>query len=856
MAGRKGLSSVEELVGEGPTRHRRRKLLLDVYRQEATKSVTEMSDDPIDIDSSAFDCDLKYRDLLKNFHLKDLVKSEKGLKVKITQLDGNMKTLVYENYSKFIAATDTIREMQTNTDSMEDEMNSLKEKMEKIEEASETINKVIGPRRGRIEELTGISRLLKKREFLFQLPARLERCVEIGALNQTVEYYTKTVGILKKYSHMSSFDAILKECQGIMDRVTVMLRTTVGSISSTSSEAAEAVTMLLKLKYPRSSLWPLFLKSRAAALESALPTPAERDEKKEDQQKMEGKEEEEESQNEEKKKKEEEEEKDIWDEEDMLKFVSDVNMSFLGSFLEMAQTFRQLFVSIEDSSPEDISERGKAEAALEERSKVLFNSFFTLIRNRISDSRNPSEIKGALEIVYRNMKNINAAFSNLGISDKSNAAIRETIHQHIEKNYVRLQRKAESYMREMDLALSEIWEKREKNSGQKALLSDSANGEEEEEGEEREEGEQKKKKKKDMKMKRKSQSVLIGTLNPSSTSILYDIIDAAYQLTLSDIRDFITHLIPFLDYETGMEKEVLGRHKQSVFLKICLRIQQLFLCMNELAWNKAQQAGADPDMRLVRSSYLLCLAQFCATFQTLGIQNVQRLLRELPHEADEPQLHSAALADRLLECTNELLRQYVCSQAMRLSTMIRKTVDTPDWMFTKEPRTVRPVLDMIFDEFEIIDAEIRHVFPKNSLSEEELKRFPMEVHEQATSRVNQKSFGRKLELSICMDRQSILTGITHLFLKSFVEAVRLRTFGRCGYQQMQLDLAFTAAIIGSYIGPGKVGELTDEVLLSVAERCLEPEPLAFAVVEQICRTKLGKTRSAQVLAGFTPKSEQ
>ena len=179
-------------------------------------------------------------------------------------------------------------------------------------------------------------------------------------------------------------------------------------------------------------------------------------------------------------------------------------------------------------------------------------------------------------------------------------------------------------------------------------------------------------------------------------------------------------------------------------------------------------------MRLVRSSYLLCLAQFCATFQTLGIflslslfkfsfssfslsplsplslfpsslffffvhkiktnkikkgiQNVQRLLRELPHEADEPQLHSAALADRLLvlfriysfilelfilillfvlfvilfvicdlffilyslfsildlyyyyylcwvfflsltrkyqECTNELLRQYVCSQAMR-----------------------------------------------------------------------------------------------------------------------------------------------------------------------------------------------
>ncbi len=45
-----------------------------------------------------------------------------------------MQTLVYENYNKFISATDTIREMQTHTDSMEAEMERLKEKVHRSDE--------------------------------------------------------------------------------------------------------------------------------------------------------------------------------------------------------------------------------------------------------------------------------------------------------------------------------------------------------------------------------------------------------------------------------------------------------------------------------------------------------------------------------------------------------------------------------------------------------------------------------------------------------------------------------------------------------------------------------------------------
>ena len=43
-----------------------------------------------------------------------------------------MQTLVYENYNKFIAATDTIRKMRIDFGAMEDEMDALAGKMQNI----------------------------------------------------------------------------------------------------------------------------------------------------------------------------------------------------------------------------------------------------------------------------------------------------------------------------------------------------------------------------------------------------------------------------------------------------------------------------------------------------------------------------------------------------------------------------------------------------------------------------------------------------------------------------------------------------------------------------------------------------
>ena len=47
-------------------------------------------------------------------------------------LDSDMQTLVYENYNKFIAATETIRKMRVDFRGMEEEMDQLANSMTNI----------------------------------------------------------------------------------------------------------------------------------------------------------------------------------------------------------------------------------------------------------------------------------------------------------------------------------------------------------------------------------------------------------------------------------------------------------------------------------------------------------------------------------------------------------------------------------------------------------------------------------------------------------------------------------------------------------------------------------------------------
>lgn len=110
--------------------------------------------------------------------LPQLVSKEKALGQQIRQLDGDMQTLVYENYNKFISATDTIRKMKSQVDDMDDEMEKLSNNMNNISNLSEGISDALGVKRGRIRKLTESHLLLKKLQVL-RLPIVISLSFEI-----------------------------------------------------------------------------------------------------------------------------------------------------------------------------------------------------------------------------------------------------------------------------------------------------------------------------------------------------------------------------------------------------------------------------------------------------------------------------------------------------------------------------------------------------------------------------------------------------------------------------------------------------------------------------------------------------
>ena len=78
--------------------------------------------------------------MLSNKSLPELVQKSNDLSLEIKELESDMQMLVYENYNKFISATETIQDMKMKVDGMEGEMGRLSKSVSEITESSSRIN--------------------------------------------------------------------------------------------------------------------------------------------------------------------------------------------------------------------------------------------------------------------------------------------------------------------------------------------------------------------------------------------------------------------------------------------------------------------------------------------------------------------------------------------------------------------------------------------------------------------------------------------------------------------------------------------------------------------------------------------
>jgi hypothetical protein len=224
----------------------------------------------------------------------------------------------------------------------------------------------------------------------------------------------------------------------------------------------------------------------------------------------------------------------------------------------------------------------------------------------------------------------------------------------------------------------------------------------------------------------------------------------------------------------------------------------------------------------------------------------------------------------------QLLKQYICSQGYTLSQMLRKSIETRDWLNTIEPRHVRSVMKRIIEDLTQIDKQVMMLYndqqsstPIASLSSSYGRYHHRGARssdggrrtiimprssalERATSvgpgssggstgnlQLNfHKVFNEKLDIFIDLQFQktSILSSIIKLILKTYLECIRLKTFSRYGLQQVQVDINYLYNYLWSFVNNDDrfITNLLEEIVSSTAMRCLDPVLMEASVITVIC----------------------
>jgi hypothetical protein len=170
----------------------------------------------------------------------------------IKNLDTDLQMLVYENYNKFISATDTIKRMKSNIFGMEGNMDQLLQKIMSVQSKSDGVNTSLFEKREHIEKLHRTRNLLRKVQFIYDLPARLQKCIKSEAYGDAVRFYTGAMPILKVYGD-TSFQDCRRASEEAIEIIIKNLQTKLFSDSESIQARAEAAVLLKQLDVPVSS---------------------------------------------------------------------------------------------------------------------------------------------------------------------------------------------------------------------------------------------------------------------------------------------------------------------------------------------------------------------------------------------------------------------------------------------------------------------------------------------------------------------------------------------------------------------------------------------------------------------------
>ncbi|CAM5154845.1 unnamed protein product [Natator depressus] len=728
---------------------------------------------PTDINGAHFDPEVFLTKLRKECSLAQLMDCETDMVKQIRALDSDMQTLVYENYNKFISATDTIRKMKNDFKKMEDEMDCLAANMAVITEFSACISSTLQDQHEQITKLSGVHTLLRKLQFLFELPARLTKCVELEAYGQAVRYYSKARSILHQYQHMPSFQGIQDDCQKIMASLAQKLREKFRDGGSGAKDLAECVELLLQLDEPAEELCDEFLSHACCRLEAELEAL----------------------------------EAELGQPggapiTDILEFIDRGCNIFVSNMCLVIASYQELFVSREGVQSITRMAQDKLVAFV----NSLMETYFSLVERRIQLEKGVGDnslLVRALDRFHRRLQALAKLLPASNVAAEGTEIVVRAAKERIRQYLLALQ----SFYQD---CLTDV---RQSLAAPRLAGKESPNLAE-----------------------------LLGTI---SASVLNQIKSVLTYVHLFTAKDITFSNKPYFKGEfcsQGVREGLIVGFIKS----ICQMARQF-------CETTGDKGGSTPP------ALLLLLSRLCLDYETSTISYILTLTDEQFLVQDHsPITPVTSLCAEARKAAQRLLNHYVKVQGLIISQMLRKSVETRDWVNTIEPRNVRAVMKRVVEDTTSIDVQVGLLYEegvrKAQSSDSSKRTFSVYSSSRQQSRYApsytpsapldtnllsniQKLFSERIDIfsPVEFNKVSVLTGIIKISLKTFLECVRLRTFGRYGLQQIQVDCYYLQLYLWRFVcDENLVHFLLDEIVGSTAHRCLDPVPMEQSVIEVIC----------------------
>ena len=200
--------------------------------ETASPKPSQVPEEPSDVkhselDDPDFDAEAYVRSVLAGNGLEGVLKIESGLIGEIKSLDGEKKALVYDNYSKLITATDTIRSMRDNMGPLTPATSTLSPAIAHIAETAKKLAMKPPERPEQDSQVEGgeeeAEREKKRRQretvrWVVGAPKRLGTLIEGGKKDEAENDWREIKELLRKWQGVDGVEEVKEECEKVMGR--------------------------------------------------------------------------------------------------------------------------------------------------------------------------------------------------------------------------------------------------------------------------------------------------------------------------------------------------------------------------------------------------------------------------------------------------------------------------------------------------------------------------------------------------------------------------------------------------------------------------------------------------------------